>query len=171
MLNNFISRISRKKPLEIILAEETTEGLARELRLFDLLCIGIGGTVGTGIFATAGEIISEDAGPAATISWLLGGFACCLSGFSYMELTSRIPSSGSCYAYSYHVLGELPAFIAAFLLTLEYAVSGAGVARVWSFKLVKLLSLFGIDISYINHEYADIVAFSIQTLAAGSTLR
>ncbi|KAI9979475.1 hypothetical protein PInf_029437 [Phytophthora infestans] len=46
-----------------------------------------------------------------------------------MELVTRIPSSGSTYAYSFHALGKLPAVIAAWLLTLEYGISGSGVAR------------------------------------------
>ncbi|TDH68006.1 hypothetical protein CCR75_003828 [Bremia lactucae] len=109
--------------------------LERTLGLFDLLMIGIGGTVGSGVFATSGLIASSYAGPAATLSWLLAGAGCLLSGLSFMELSCLIPSAGSSYAYAYHALGELPALIAGFLLTLEYGVSSAGAARSWSEKL------------------------------------
>ncbi|KAE9124104.1 hypothetical protein PF010_g6126 [Phytophthora fragariae] len=54
-----------------------------------------------------------------------------------MELACLIPSAGSTYAYSYHALGELPALVAGFLLTLEYGVSSAGGARSWSDKLTQ----------------------------------
>lgn len=109
--------------------------MERTLGLFDLIMIGIGGTVGSGVFATAGLIASVYAGPAAILSWLIAGIGCILSGFSFMELSCLIPSTGSTYAYAYHSLGELPAMFAGFLLTLEYGVSSAGGARSWSDKL------------------------------------
>lgn len=58
----FLQRIFKTKPIEVIEAEEAGSQLERHMSLFDLICIGIGGTVGTGIFATAGEIISGTAG-------------------------------------------------------------------------------------------------------------
>eukprot|EP00596_Hydrurales_sp_CCMP1899_P001461 CAMPEP_0119051938 /NCGR_PEP_ID=MMETSP1177-20130426/73388_1 /TAXON_ID=2985 /ORGANISM="Ochromonas sp, Strain CCMP1899" /LENGTH=120 /DNA_ID=CAMNT_0007031311 /DNA_START=255 /DNA_END=617 /DNA_ORIENTATION=- len=54
---------------------------------------------------------------------------------SYAELSSRIPSAGSSYAYVYVGLGELPAVIAAWCLSLEYGISGAAVARSWGDKM------------------------------------
>lgn len=128
-----------KKPLHFI-ANEDGHGsggereMERTLGLFDLIMIGIGGTVGSGVFATAGLIASAYAGPAATLSWLIAGFGCLLSGLSFMELSCLIPSTGSTYAYAYHALGELPAMLAGFLLTLEYGISSAGGARSWSDK-------------------------------------
>ncbi|GMF20693.1 unnamed protein product [Phytophthora lilii] len=113
--------------------------MARTLGLFDLVMLGIGGTVGSGVFATAGLIAGSYAGPAATLSWLLAGAGCLLSGLSFMELACLIPSAGSTYAYAYHALGELPALLAGFLLTLEYGVSSAGGARAWSDKLTQWL--------------------------------
>ncbi|RLN50816.1 hypothetical protein BBJ29_002316 [Phytophthora kernoviae] len=129
-----MENILRTKPLAVIHAEEAAEELPRQLSLFDLLCIGIGGTVGTGVFSTTGEIISSTAGPAAFVSWMIAGLVCCINALAYMELVTRIPSSGSTYAYSFYALGELPAVVAAWLLTLEYGVSGSGVARSWATK-------------------------------------
>lgn len=127
-----------KKPLHFIASEDAhgagEREMERTLGLFDLIMIGIGGTVGSGVFATAGLIASAYAGPAATLSWLIAGAGCLLSGLSFMELSCLIPSTGSTYAYAYHALGELPALLAGFLLTLEYGVSSAGGARSWSDK-------------------------------------
>ncbi|DAZ99714.1 TPA: hypothetical protein N0F65_000892 [Lagenidium giganteum] len=121
------------------------DDLERTLGLFDLIMIGIGGTVGPGVFATAGLIASVYAGPAAVLSWMIAGIGCILSGLSFMELSCLIPSAGSTYAYAYHALGELPAMFAGFLLTLEYGVSSAGGARSWSDKFTSWLSTeFGI---------------------------
>ncbi|TYZ67575.1 hypothetical protein PybrP1_010807 [[Pythium] brassicae (nom. inval.)] len=113
--------------------------MRRTLGLFDLTMIGIGGTVGSGVFATAGLIAHAYAGPAAVLSWLIAGLGCLLSGFSFMELSCLLPSAGSTYAYAYHALGELPAMCAGFLLTLEYGVSSAGGARSWSDKFTNWL--------------------------------
>ncbi|TMW61317.1 hypothetical protein Poli38472_012508 [Pythium oligandrum] len=140
-----------KKPLHLLATDELAhhgggsvqDGAPREIErtlgLFDLIMIGIGGTVGSGVFATAGLIANVYAGPAAILSWLIAGIGCILSGFSFMELSCLIPSTGSTYAYAYHALGELPAMFAGFLLTLEYGVSSAGGARSWSDKLTNWL--------------------------------
>ncbi|OQS01575.1 Amino Acid-Polyamine-Organocation (APC) Family [Achlya hypogyna] len=164
----------RTKPIEVIEAEERKEELPRELGLRDLILIGIGGTVGTGVFATTGEIISGAAGPAAFISWLIAGFSCILSGFAYMEMSSLIPSSGSTYAYSYHVLGELPAAIAAWLLTLEYGMSGAGVARSWGTKVQQWvqegLPEGSSKADWLNEEYYSFLAFLVFFLSVGVLL-
>lgn len=120
-------------------ASEEPREMRRTLGLFDLVMIGIGGTVGSGVFATAGLIARVYAGPAAVLSWLVAGVGCLLSGFSFMELSCLLPSAGSTYAYAYHALGELPALCAGFLLTLEYGVSSAGGARSWSDKFTNWL--------------------------------
>ncbi|KAF0688586.1 Aste57867_19831 [Aphanomyces stellatus] len=145
-----LHHIFRTKPMEVIEAEELKEELPRELGLWDLIAIGVGGTVGSGVFATTGDIISGAAGPAAFLSWVVAGLACVLSGFAYMEMSSLIPSSGSTYAYSYHVLGELPAAIAAWLLTLEYGMSGAGVARSWAQKVQEWAEENGGSYGWLN---------------------
>ncbi|KAJ0403716.1 hypothetical protein P43SY_003021 [Pythium insidiosum] len=169
---SFLTHAFRTKPLAVIRAEENAEDLPRTLSLFDLICIGVGGTVGTGIFATTGEIISTAAGPAAVVSWAVAGTMCILNAFSYMELTTRVPSSGSTYAYAYHTLGELPAVIAAWLLTLEYGMSGAGVARSWAQKMEDWLKddYPDKDFHYLNAKYANILAALVMALSVAVLL-
>jgi amino acid permease len=101
----------------------------RHLTLFDLVSIGVGGTIGSGIFVLNGLIAQSYAGPAVFLSWIISGFAALLSGCCYAELSGRIPSTGSSYAYSFVALGELPAFVAAGMLSLEFLLSGSAVAR------------------------------------------
>ncbi|CAE7189051.1 CAT1 [Symbiodinium sp. KB8] len=108
------------------------------LGLFDLLCIGIGSTVGSGVFVLSGSVLPV-AGPSACISWILAGLACALSGLAYMELSARLPTRGSCYTFSFHGLGEVFAVIGAFCITMEYGISGAGVARNWSEKMAHVI--------------------------------
>lgn len=101
----------------------------RHLTLFDLVSIGLGGTIGSGIFVLNGLIAHSYAGPAVFLSWIISGFAALLSGCCYAELSGRIPSTGSSYAYTFVALGELPAFLAAGMLSLEFLLSGSAVAR------------------------------------------
>lgn len=101
----------------------------RHLTLFDLVSIGVGGTIGSGIFVLNGLIARNYAGPATSLSWMLSGGAAILSGCCYAELSGRIPVAGSSYAYAFVALGELPAFVTAGMLTLEFLLSGSAVAR------------------------------------------
>ena len=113
--------------------------LPRHLTLFDLVSIGVGGTIGSGIFVLNGLIAHEYAGPATFLSWIISGIAALLSGCCYAELSGRIPSAGSSYAYAFCALGELPAFVTAGMLSLEFLLSGSAVARSWGDKVVEWL--------------------------------
>jgi len=172
-------RMMATKPRDYILMEEDEElqtssvGLTRQLGLFDLLMIGIGGTVGTGVFALAGLIAHEDAGPAVILSWAVAAFGCTLNGFAYMEMSSLVPSSGSVYAYSYHALGEVFAVVAAWCLTLEYGVSGAAVARSWGTKVVYWIQDISGDentAEWMDREYYSLSAAFMQALCVGLLL-
>ncbi|DBA03685.1 TPA: hypothetical protein N0F65_004102, partial [Lagenidium giganteum] len=157
----FRNNVWRTKPLRVIHAEENSQDLPRTLSLFDLISIGIGGTLGSGVFATTGAIISTTAGPAAVVSWAIGGFVCILNAFAYMELTTRVPSSGSTYAYVYHAIGELPAVIGAWLIMLEYGVSAAGVARSWASKMDEWLAESDYAVHWLNMDYSNVFAAAI----------
>mmetsp|Transcript_2678 Transcript_2678/g.5738 ORF Transcript_2678/g.5738 Transcript_2678/m.5738 type:complete len:683 (-) Transcript_2678:198-2246(-) len=113
--------------------------LHRHLSLFDLVSIGVGGTIGSGIFVLNGLIANQYAGPSTFLSWIISGIAAGLSGCCYAELSGRIPSAGSSYAYAFCALGELPAFVTACFLTLEFLLSGSAVARSWGDKVIEWL--------------------------------
>ncbi|GFH47395.1 hypothetical protein CTEN210_03870 [Chaetoceros tenuissimus] len=114
--------------------------IQRHLSLFDLVNIGVGGTIGSGIFVLCGFIAHRYAGPAVSLCWVISGAAACLSGICYAELACRLPAAGSSYVYVYASMGELPAVLVAACLTLEYVVSGAAVARSWGDKMVRWMS-------------------------------
>ena len=112
-------------PMHRILRPE--QNLERHLTLIDLIAVGVGGTVGSGLFVLAGLVAHQYAGPATVFSWLVSGCTACLSGCCYAELSSRIPLAGGAYAYNYVSVGELGAVVAAACLSLEYiAASAAG---------------------------------------------
>jgi APA family basic amino acid/polyamine antiporter len=91
--------------------------------LFDLVCIGVGATVGSGIYVVTGLIAHSLAGPATFISWTLAGCAACFSGVCYAEQGGRFPSAGSTYVYARETMGECVAVVAGACLTLEYVGS------------------------------------------------
>lgn len=143
---NRMYRSFLRKPKEVFVAQDKLEKLDRNLTLFDLLAIGIGSTVGSGVFVLTGLIASNYAGPGVVFSWAIAGFCCLLSALSYAELSCKMPAAGSSYAYVFHTLGELPAVICAWFLTLEYGISGAAVARSWGEKLAMFLTNNGIGL-------------------------
>mmetsp|Transcript_36566 Transcript_36566/g.43686 ORF Transcript_36566/g.43686 Transcript_36566/m.43686 type:complete len:423 (-) Transcript_36566:444-1712(-) len=138
----------------------TNSGIeSRHLSLFDLVSIGVGGTIGSGIFVLCGHIAHNYAGPASILSWILSGIAACLSGCAYAELASQIPEAGSTYVYVYVSMGELPAMVAAACLTLEYVVSGAAIARSWGDKVVEWLRNAGFLILDDSRSITDNIDF------------
>ncbi|MCQ9366770.1 amino acid permease [Brevibacterium sp. 91QC2O2] len=120
-------------------------GLRRSMSTFHLMMIGVGGTVGTGIFFIMSEAVPE-AGPAVIVSFVLAAVVAGLTVLCYAELASTIPASGSSYSFTYATMGELIAFVVGACLILEYGVSAAAVAVGWSEYLNLLLeNLFGIS--------------------------
>eukprot|EP00434_Breviolum_minutum_P034960 symbB.v1.2.030943.t1/scaffold3458.1/size56325/3 len=108
--------------------------LTRSLRTLDLLAIGVGSTVGTGVFSITGQVARTQAGPAVLLCWCIGGVGCLLSALSYMELSAHLPAAGAAYAFAYHLLGEVFAVLGAALITLEYGISASAVAAAWGNK-------------------------------------
>ncbi|CAL1356698.1 unnamed protein product [Linum trigynum] len=103
--------------------------LAKELSVLHLIAIGVGSTIGAGVYILVGTVAREHSGPALAISFLFAGFAAALSAFCYAELASRCPSAGSAYHYSYICVGEGVAWLVGWALILEYTIGGSAVAR------------------------------------------
>ena len=128
----------RRKPVEDI-TDETRTDLNRSLGLFQLTAIGVGGIIGAGIFALAGAVAHETAGPAVLISFLIAGVASAAAALSYAEFTGMIPKAGSAYTYGYAVLGEIVGWFIGWDLLLEYtaivAVVAIGISGYFSFLM------------------------------------
>jgi APA family basic amino acid/polyamine antiporter len=124
-------------------------GLRRTLGKWHLTALGVGATIGAGIFATTGTAIVGDAarpgaGPAIVLSFLLTAVTCGFAALCYAEFASMVPISGSAYTYAYASLGELVAWIIGWDLIVEYAVGNIGVAIGWSGYFRELLTHFGL---------------------------
>ncbi|MER6508998.1 amino acid permease [Nonomuraea sp. NPDC001636] len=139
------SGIFRRKPVEQIATEHEGE-LNRVLGLWQLTAIGVGGIIGAGIFALAGAVANQTAGPAVVISFLIAGIASAAAAFSYAEFTGMIPKAGSAYTYGYAVLGEIVGWFIGWDLLLEYtaivAVVAIGISGYFGF----LVGQLGIDL-------------------------
>jgi APA family basic amino acid/polyamine antiporter len=145
-----MSKISQKKPVELLLEEsiETSKGMKRSLTAWALIALGIGAIIGAGLFVRTAAAAANNAGPAVTLAFVIAGIGCALAGLSYAELSSMIPISGSAYTYSYATMGELVAWIIGWDLVLEYALGAATVSIAWSEYLNKLLEYFNMRIPF-----------------------
>ncbi|CAK8533035.1 unnamed protein product [Lathyrus sativus] len=134
--------------------------LAKELTIPHLMAIGVGATIGAGVYVLVGTLAREHAGPALPLSFMVAGLAAALSALCYAELASRFPSAGSAYHYAYICLGEGVAWLIGWSLVLEYAIGGAAVARGVTPNLAALIG--GVDnlpafLSYQHIPWIDIV--------------
>ncbi|TYB64843.1 amino acid permease [Nonomuraea sp. PA05] len=133
--------VFRRKPVAQIATEHEGE-LSRSLGLWQLTAIGVGGIIGAGIFALAGAVANETAGPAVLISFLIAGIASAAAALSYAEFAGLIPKAGSAYTYGYAVLGEIVGWFIGWDLLLEYtaivAVVAIGISGYFGFLVQQL---------------------------------
>lgn len=121
----------RVKPLDQILATAEKNGLVRQLGPIQLILLGIGAVIGTGIFVLT-SVAANKAGPGMMYSFIIAATVCALTALMYAEIASMVPVSGSAYTYSYAVLGEMIAWMVGWALILEYAVAAGAVSVGWS---------------------------------------
>jgi APA family basic amino acid/polyamine antiporter len=138
------------KSIEQLKAEAADTGghsLKRVLGPINLVTLGVGAIIGTGIFVLTGQAAAQYAGPGIVLSMVLAGFASALAGLCYAEFASTVPIAGSAYTYGYATLGEFIAWVIGWDLILEYALGAATVAVGWSGHLNSFLNDFvGISI-------------------------
>ncbi|XP_075405027.1 solute carrier family 7 member 14 [Tenrec ecaudatus] len=138
------SRILRTKPVESMLegtGTTTAQGtkLAQVLTTVDLISLGVGSCVGTGMYVVSGLVAKEMAGPGVIVSFIIAAVASILSGVCYAEFGVRVPkTTGSAYTYSYVTVGEFVAFVIGWNLILEYLIGTAAGASALSSMLDSL---------------------------------
>lgn len=148
-------------------------GLKRTLGKWHLTALGVGATIGAGIFATTGTAIVGDAlrpgaGPAIIFSFLLTAIACGFAALCYAEFAAMVPISGSAYTYAYASLGEFIAWIIGWDLIIEYAVGNIGVAIGWAGYFRELIGHFGLELPpWLGTDYRSAHDAFVQVSAHG----
>ena len=152
-LETFKTNLLNKKSPDEILKTAEHANLKKTLNAFDLIMLGIGAVIGTGIFtiigvAAAGGPESLGAGPALIISMVIAMLACLFSALCYSEFASMIPVAGSSYTYTYATMGEFMAWMIGWVLMLEYAIGNITVASAWSGYFFEFLRGFSHILPY-----------------------
>ncbi len=146
IFSSAFTSLFRTKNLDEIIKNAEHSSLKKTLGAFDLILLGIGCTIGTGIFVLTGIGAAKYAGPAIALSYLFSAIACAFAALAYAELASMVPASGSAYTYTYAVIGEFIAWLVGWGLILEYGVGAATVASGWSGYFVGILNSGGVHI-------------------------
>ncbi len=146
---NFLKTVTRIKNPDEMLAEAKAEGLEKTLGAWDLIILGVGAIIGSGIFAVVGiaaagsaDGSSLGAGPGLMISMVVAAIACIFSALCYSEFATMIPVAGGAYTYTFATLGEFAAWMVGWVLMLEYAIGFIAVACAWSNHFVQFMAGF-----------------------------
>lgn len=146
-MSTLLSRLFAVRSVDSIVKElETAPPLKRVLTAGSLTAIGLGSTIGTGIFILTGTVAAEHAGPALTLALLIAAIGSAFAAICYAEFAAMIPVSGSAYTYTYATLGESVAWIIGWNLSLEYMMSASAVAVGWSEYVVNILAGWGLKL-------------------------
>ncbi|MDG1436919.1 MAG: amino acid permease [Rickettsiaceae bacterium] len=132
-----------KKSFESVKEAFNTSGLAKNLTAIDLILLGLGGIIGTGVFALTGIVAAQYSGPAVTLSFAIAGLTCIFVALSYTELATMLPTSGSIYTYSYVAFGQVAAWLVGGLIVIEFGIAASAVASSWSAYVQGVLQAAG----------------------------
>ena len=130
----------------------------KSLRLFELVSLGVGGTIGSGIFVVPG-IAAAIAGPSSLLAWLIVAVSACSVAVALSEVQARSPTGTAFYEMFAPVFGAR----ASTAVVVIYVVSALfGIATIAA-GLGQYLSYFAIPHTLVA-EILIIIAFLIVNL-------
>ena len=149
LFSGVIGNLIKRKNPDDALAGAEKGGLEKTLGVWDLIILGVGAIIGSGIFAVVGiaaagsaDGTSPGAGPALMISMVIAAMACVFSALCYSEFATMIPVAGGAYTYTFATLGEFAAWIVGWILMLEYAIGFIAVACAWTNHFMQFIKGF-----------------------------
>ncbi|WP_421429705.1 amino acid permease [Lactiplantibacillus plantarum] len=165
-------RIFQKEDLERYLQKDSH--FERTLSAVDLIALGIGAVIGTGIFILPGTVAATKAGPGIILSFVLAAIVCAVAAMCYAEFASVLPIAGSAYSYGNIVYGEMIGWIIGWALVLEYVLAVATVAVGWAAYFNSFIAGFGLKLPKaitgsfdpVHGTYINVVAILIVCLIA-----
>lgn len=93
-------------------AQETPEGLLRQLGVMSAAALVVSNMIGTGIFITSGFLAGQLGEPSLVLSvWVVGALCALAGAFCYSELGVNFPSSGGEYVYLTNAYGPAWGFM------------------------------------------------------------
>jgi len=142
--------------------------LSRDLDLFTVTMIGVGGMIGAGIFVLTG-IAAGVAGPAVVLAFLLNGIVTTFTAASYAELGSTFPKAGGGYVWVREGLGGDQGFLAGWMGWFAYISAGGlyGLAfgrfasELW---LLTGLPTFGLDVPRMTLTFMSLIIIAMSAL-------
>lgn len=164
MISNFVKNILTTKNPDNMIKQAQDGGLKKTLGGFDLIILGVGAIIGSGIFTVIG-LAAIESGPSLMVSMILASLACVFSALCYSEFAAMIPASGGAYTYTYATMGEFMAWIIGWVLMLEYLVGYIAVVSAWSGYFMQFISGFSFlpqwltnPPVYLIHDYSTAVS-------------
>lgn len=130
-ISSFVKNLLTLKNPDSMIKQAQDGGLKKTLSGFDLIILGVGAIIGSGIFTVVG-LAALESGPSLVLSMVLASLACVFSALCYSEFAAMIPASGGAYTYAYATMGEFMAWIIGWILMLEYLVGYIAVVSAWS---------------------------------------
>ncbi|MEY8298704.1 MAG: amino acid permease [Emergencia timonensis] len=98
----------KRTSVERVMAAST--GLKRTMKTKAAIMVGVGSTIGTGLFLSSGDVISSAGPGGAIVAYLIGGFIAWLMTSCLGEMSAAMPVSGSLQAYSTEFIGPAMGF-------------------------------------------------------------
>ena len=139
-----LKSLFKRKNLDKAIEGAKSSGLEKTLGVWDLIILGVGAIIGSGIFAVVGTAAAGEsgAGPALVVSMVIAAIACVFSALCYTEFATMIPVAGGAYMYTFATLGEFVAWLVGWILMLEYAIGFIAVACAWTNHFMQFLKGF-----------------------------